>query len=124
MDNRRRRTKSKTDLRFLQEFADAAYPGHQGGELVIWLPERNKAVLPIRVYLRDFHDDEAPAPDQLSEIESDTIEALRTLEPGAKLTGEDLAVRANYPFNGRFREVLAGLVRRGIIKNKRPGYSL
>jgi hypothetical protein len=35
-----------------------------------------------------------------------------------------LAERAGYSFNGRFRETLAALVRRGVIINDRPGYRL
>ena len=110
-----------TDLRRIQEFADTVFPGHQGGELVLWLPGRANAVFPVRVYLADHGEADA---DALSEIEQAAVDGLRGLEQGRKVTGEELADIAEYPFNGRFREALAGLVRRGVMKNHRPGYSL
>lgn len=52
--------------------------------------------------------------------ELDIIEALGP----SLLTGERLAAKAGYEYDGHFKSVLASLVRRGVIRNRRPGYFL
>lgn len=52
--------------------------------------------------------------------EADIVEALG----GSRLTGEALAEKAGYEYDGYFKTLLASMVRRGVIRNKRPGYFL
>jgi hypothetical protein len=54
----------------------------------------------------------------LNETEKNILEAL-----GDKtLKGEELAPLAGYSYDGHFKGVLAGLVKRRILGNKHPGY--
>jgi hypothetical protein len=55
----------------------------------------------------------------MSQREIDIVEAL-----GADaITGEELAVRAGYEYDGHFKGILSSMRKRGIIENKRPdGY--
>ena len=53
----------------------------------------------------------------MSQKESDILEAL---EEGPMI-GEKLAARAGYEYDGHLMGVLASLVKRGLIGNKRPG---
>jgi hypothetical protein len=61
-----------------------------------------------------------PPPHQLlNEMEQNILEALGS----DTLTGQQLAERAGYPSDsGTFRQVLASMVRRGVLGNMRPGY--
>jgi hypothetical protein len=54
----------------------------------------------------------------LTDTESNIIEALST----NVMTGEELAVRAGYPYNSNFKSTLSSLRKRGILGNKAPGY--
>lgn len=53
----------------------------------------------------------------LNQRESDMVEALGS----GTMTGEELAARAGYEYDGHFKGVLASMRKRGIIGNKRPG---
>ncbi len=59
----------------------------------------------------------------LNDREAAIVQALR--EHGS-LKGEDLAAKAGYRYSGSLKELLSGMVRRGIIKNDRSrgGYYL
>jgi hypothetical protein len=102
----------------LQRLADAWCPGHQGGSLILRLPSGART----RVEIGRCAELPAPPadPGTLSELEAAAIQAAE--EATDTLTGEEIAHRAGYPFNSRFREALAGLVRRGRLVNDRPGY--
>jgi hypothetical protein len=52
--------------------------------------------------------------------EIDIVQALGE----SRLTGEELAAKAGYEFDGYFKGILASMVKRGVICNKRPGYFL
>lgn len=62
-------------------------------------------------------EDGQPGP-RLTEAERHILEALG----GGKLTGEELAPKAGYPFNSNFKNTLSSLVKRGLLVNDRPGY--
>lgn len=111
--------RSPTDLKRLIEFVDASWPGHCGAELVVWLPDRMKAVLPVRVYVRDA-DEETPA---LTDIESCVMQAVTEHAGECPLTGQKIADLSGYSFAGHFRSTLAGLVRKGLLANGGDGYS-
>ncbi len=55
---------------------------------------------------------------RLRETEENILEALGD----GKLTGEELAKKAGYPFNSNFKNTLSSLVKRGLLVNDRPGY--
>jgi hypothetical protein len=60
-----------------------------------------------------------PNPTKLNATEKRLLNAL-----GDKtLTGEELASRANYPYNSNIKQTLSSLVKRGILGNKGSGYS-
>lgn len=54
----------------------------------------------------------------ITQREIDIVQALGE----GRLTGEKLAEKAGYEFDGYFKGILASLVKRGVICNKRPGY--
>ena len=56
----------------------------------------------------------------LNDVEQDIVEALGE----ETSTGEKLAKEAGRPYNFKFRSSLAGLRKRGILGNKKPGYFL
>lgn len=65
----------------------------------------------------------APPPPELSEDEQAIVDAL-TDQP-YPVTGQTLAtLTGNEPDSGTFRNRLASMVRRGILRNMRPGYRL
>jgi hypothetical protein len=110
----------------LQRFADAAYPGHCEVHVEITLADGRKALIPVPPCRPA--PDETPVPGSrlhpaLSDLERAIVEVIQQLDAGAEpLVGEQVAEKAGYPFNGRFREALASLVPRGVIANRRPGY--
>lgn len=111
---------SACDLRRLQEFIDAAWPGHQGGELVVWLPNQRRAVMPLRVYLSDCE----PSSTALSTMQEAIVEALERHTEGPML-GNELADAAGYrATGGAWKRALAGLVDMGRIGNGGRGYLL
>lgn len=66
----------------------------------------------------------AAGDDEPSDLEANILQALEEMDAGEKMTGEELADKAGYSFNGSFRAMLAQLVRENKIKNLRPGYAL
>jgi uncharacterized membrane protein len=55
---------------------------------------------------------------QLIDKEADILEAIA----GGRMTGEEVAKRTGYMFNSNFKSTLSSLVKRGLLKNERPGY--
>lgn len=106
-------------------FARQHYPGSKAAQVRIVLADGRTT----RIDVQDWGcpDIRPPGPidvDQLDAQEQAVVDALTEIDAGVVLTGEELAERAGYPHNGRFREVLARLVRLGVIINRRPGYAL
>lgn len=56
---------------------------------------------------------------QLSEMEAD---ALQALAEGGKLSGPKIAEKAGYAYETPLKSALAGLRRRGLVRNESPGY--
>jgi hypothetical protein len=56
----------------------------------------------------------------INRAEANILEALGN----DTLTGEALTKLAGYPCNSAFKALLAGLVRRGLLENLRPGYRI
>lgn len=81
------------------------------------VPNKLEAVLSEIVDRLD-HIESARVP--LTQREAHIVEALGQFV----LTGERLAEKAGYEYDGYFKSVLASLVRRGVIRNRRPGYFL
>jgi hypothetical protein len=63
---------------------------------------------------------DAPEP-TLNDVEQAVVQVLREHRT---LTGPQIATLAGYPYEGRLREILAGLRRRGVLVNRAPGYAL
>ena len=86
-----------------------------------WAEQRfgqpGKAVLTILAEVVDRLDRIESSRVPMSQKESDILEAL---EEGPMI-GEKLAARAGYEYDGHLKGVLASLVKRGLIGNKRPG---
>ena len=55
---------------------------------------------------------------RLTDTEQTILEALGD----KKVTGEELAPLAGFPFNSNFKNTLSSLVKRGLLVNDRPGY--
>ena len=109
-----------TDVRRLQEFVDAVWPEHQGGELVVWLPNQKRAVLPLRVYFQDFEDSNGTQ----TALEKCIMQAVEENAADCPLTGQKIADLAGYAFAGHFRTTMAGLVKKRRLISTSNGYSL
>jgi hypothetical protein len=51
-------------------------------------------------------------------------EILEVFEPGAILTGRQIAKMIGLEYSGSLRDRLSQMVQRGLLENKSPGYSL
>ncbi len=108
-------------FRVTRGFADGTYVANRRVRVVIETAEGEDVVIPIPVNRVPL----APPPPidrdaGLGALELAIVEAVD--EAVELLTGEELAEKTGYQFNGRFKDTLARLVKRGRIANKRPGY--
>lgn len=60
---------------------------------------------------------------KLSETERNLLTAIDALDDGAVITGEAAATKAGYVHGGRIKQALSRLVKLGLIRSSRDGYS-
>jgi len=87
--------------------------------VVVLTPAANS---PIPEHIEERQPPAAAAPPVLNEMEENILEAIGD----ETLTGQQIAERAGYPFDGDLRVCLAAMRRRGLLAGKKgqPGYSV
>lgn len=107
-----------SDLQAIQQLfqviADTNWPMHRGGAFTVVTENGREAVVPVSGYRPPTRRTFAPDDDDgLTDMERDVLQAVAEHDGDTPLTGEQIASAAGYEYTGRFREVLASLVRRG-----------
>jgi hypothetical protein len=79
----------------------------ESSEISITISLNRRQLVPLRLTDTEF-----------SEMEKTIIEAINS----DTLTGEQVAAKSGYPYDGSLKAALASLRRRGVLGNAHPGY--